>query len=109
MISVAFASLLLTAALPDQTAAAREAYARCLKEFVRAGVDKKMDGPAFEAALASACRDKEALFKTTLISADTAMGIKRAASEKASLEQISDYRLMAKEDFQAELASAPKP
>ena len=97
--------MLMAAPPPPQNAAAqgRESYARCLKDFVRASAEKKMDGPAFDAALAAACRDKETLFKNAMISSEVAMGVKRAVSEKGVLEEISTYRSMAKEDFQAEL------
>jgi hypothetical protein len=108
MISSALAMLLLAAA-PNTAAQSREAYARCLKDVVRTSAEKKLEAVAFETELASACKDKEATFKTHLLSADMALGMKRAASEKALAEQISDYRAMAKEDFQAALADGNSP
>lgn len=108
MISSALALMLLAAA-PNSATQSREAYARCLKEVVKTSVEKKLEAVAFDSALASACRDKETLFKTNMISADLAMGLKRASSEKAMSEEIADYRTMAKEDFKAALAEAPKP
>jgi D-alanyl-D-alanine dipeptidase len=106
MISIALVSMLAGAGSPSSEG--REAYARCLKEFKRVSLEQKMEPAAFDAAVATACRDKQLLFKTALINADVAMGMKRAASEKAIGEQIADYIAMAKEDFRAELASAPK-
>ena len=107
MISYALATMMLVAA--PNTAPVRQSYARCLKEFVREGVEKKMEVAAFSAAFDTACRDKEASFKNAQISADVAMGLKRAASEKAVTAEISDYRAMAKEDYEAALkASEPK-
>jgi heme oxygenase len=108
MISSALAMLLLAAA-PNGAAQSREAYARCLKDVVISSVEKKLEAVAFDAALASACRDKETLFKTQMISADMGMGIKRPSAEKAMSEEIADYRNMAKEDFKAALADSPKP
>jgi D-alanyl-D-alanine dipeptidase len=105
MILIALASM-LTAASPSSDS--RESFARCVKDFTRASLEQKMEAAAFDAAVANACRDKQALFKTALVNADVAMGLKRAASEKAIGEQIADYISMAKEDYRAELASAPK-
>lgn len=107
MISVALATLLLTAA-PNNAAESREAYARCLKDFMRSSLEQKMEAAAFDTALAGACQDKQALFKTTMVNADVAMGMKRPASEKAIAEQIADYVAMAKEDYRAELAATAK-
>ena len=110
MISSALAMLLLVVAAGKNPAAqSREGYARCLKYFVRVSAEKKMDSAAFEAALAAACRDKEALFKNTMVSSEVALGVKRAVAEKGIQEEISDYRSTAKEDFQAELTLASSP
>jgi hypothetical protein len=105
MISIALA-LFVAAGSPSSEG--REGYARCLKEFMRSSLEQKMEPAAFDGAVVSACRDKQSLFKTALINADLAMGMKRAASEKAIGEQIADYISMAKEDYRAELASAAK-
>jgi hypothetical protein len=107
MISIALASIIAVAA-GSPSSQGREGYARCLKDFMRASLEQKMEPAAFDTAVANACRDKQLLFKTALVNADVAMGLKRAASEKAVSEQIADYISMAKEDFRAELASAPK-
>ena len=107
MISLSLA--LLFVAAPDATAQNREAYARCLKDFVRTSLEQKMEPSAFDAAIAGACKEKEAPLKAALLNADLAIGLKRAASEKSTSEQIADYLLMAKEDYRADLASLPKP
>lgn len=107
MISIAFVSM-LAASAGSPSSESREGYARCLKDFMRASLEQKMEVAAFDTAVANACRDKQALFKTALVNADLALGMKRAASEKAIGEQIADYIAMAKEDYRAELASAPK-
>lgn len=108
MISSALAMLLLGAS-QNPTAESREAYARCLKDFVRTSAEQKMDAGAFDTAIASACKDKEALLRTALIKSDLAMGLKQAAAEKSTAEQIADYLTMAKEDYRADLASAENP
>ena len=106
MISIALA-LTLAAAGGSSPSQSREGYARCLKDFIGASVEKKMEPAAFDAAVAAACQDKLALFKAALASADAALGIKPAASAKATGEEIADYIAMAKEDYRAELTSAP--
>ena len=103
MVESAIAMLMLVAA-PNAMKENREAYAKCLKDVVRTSIDKKVDSAAFGTTLATACKDKEQALKASLLAADAAIGLKRAASEKISEEQIADYRLMAKEDFEA----APK-
>jgi hypothetical protein len=108
MISVALA-MLMAAPPATNPAQSREGYARCLKDLVRESADKKMDAAAFEAALAAACRDKEALFKNAMVSSEVGLGVKRAVAEQGMAEEISTYRTMAKEDFQASLAVAPNP
>lgn len=107
MISVVVALLLPVAA--DSPSKSRDAYARCLKEFVKTSAEKKLDSGAFAAALGGACKDKEALFKNVMVSSEVAMGIKRAVAEKGISDEINDYQSMAKEDYEAELASIPKP
>ena len=94
-------AMLMLAAAPNATSENREAFARCLKEHVRVSLEQKVSAEAFGSSLASACKDKEAALKNALIAADLAMGLKRAASEKSAAEQLADYRIMAKEDFEA--------
>ena len=108
MISSALAMLLAVAA-SNPTAENREGFARCLKELVSSSIEKKVDAATFAATLSGGCRDKEASFKAALIRSDLATGIKRAASEKAASEQIADYRLMAKEDFEAAAKTVTTP
>ncbi len=108
MISSALATLILLAA-PAATGQARENYARCLKDLVRTSIEQKVDATAFESTLAAGWKDKEAVFKNSHIASDVAMGLKRAAAEKAMADKIADYRAMAKEEhLEALKASAPQ-
>lgn len=108
MISLALASMLL-AASPAAPAQSREGYARCLKDFIRTSLQHKMEPAAFDTAIASACQDKQALFKSAMVASQVAEGMKRPASEKAIGEEIADYLLMAKEEYRAELAAVQTP
>jgi hypothetical protein len=108
MISTAIALVMFTAA-PEDASSVRSAYSRCLKEVVKTSVEKKLALTSFDSAVAAACADKEAQLKALLIKSGAATGLKRAVSEQATAEELRDYRTMAKEDFQAELASAPQP
>ena len=94
-------AMFMVAAASNSTADSREAFARCLKDHVRTSLEQKIAADAFGTSLAAACKDKEQTLRSALIAADLAMGLKRAASEKSAGEQISDYRIMAKEDFEA--------
>ena len=107
MISSVLALLLVAA--PDAVGQNREAYARCLKDFARASIEKKLEPAAFETELAAVCKDKEAVLKSALLKSDAAMGIKAAVSQKSTAEQIADYVAMAKEDYRFEFDSATKP
>jgi hypothetical protein len=108
MISSAIAMLLLVAAPGNPASQSRDGYANCLRELVRTSAEKKLDASAFDAALGSACRDKEASFKNAMVESEVKVGIKRAVAEQGIQQEIADYRVMAKEEFQAELASPPK-
>ncbi len=108
MISSAIAILLAVAAAEDPVEV-RRAYSRCLKEFVQTSLDKKVELVAFDSAFASACQDKEVRLKAMLIQSGITKGMKRNISEKATAEEIADYRIMAKEEFQSQLETTPKP
>ncbi len=108
MTSTVLAMLLLYAA-PNATSESREAYARCLKDFVRKSAEAKMEPAAFNSAIATACKDKEALLKTALNRDNAATGMKAAAADKNSSEQIADYLSMAKEDYRYGFEDAAKP
>ena len=108
MISLALATMLMTAA-PGAPTQSREGYARCLKDFIQTSLQQKMEPTAFDAAISSACQDKQALFKSAMVASQMAEGMKRPASEKAIGEEIADYLSMAKEDYRAELAAIKTP
>ena len=108
MISTALALMLLYAG-PNATSESREAYARCLKDFVRNSAEQKMEPAAFNTAIVTVCKDKEAALKAALTASDLAMGLKRAASQKSTAEQIADYLSMAKEDYKADFDASSKP
>jgi hypothetical protein len=104
MISVALTLMMAGPAVPVASVKlSREGYARCLKDLVRKSAEDKVEPPAFDAALAGACRDKEASFKAAMVGEQVSIGIKRAEAERAVLQDIEDYRSGAKEDFRASL------
>ena len=106
MISSAIAMLLMASA-PQASQDTRGDYSRCLKDFRKTSLDRKLDAVAVDTAFASACQDKEAVFRAAQIKSGVALGMKRAESEKATSEEIAEYRSLAKEEYRAELASAP--
>lgn len=105
MISSALAMMLLVAA-PDASGQARKDFARCINDFVKQGVEKKMEAAAFDGSVDAACKDKEAAFQAALISGYVSTGVKRPEAERMVVEQIGDYRITAKESFREFAAPA---
>lgn len=101
--------LALAVAASNPAANSREAFARCIKDVAKTQAATKADAATFSAALSGACKDQEAAFKSALLSADLKLGMSKAASEKAASEQIADYRLMAKEEFEDSLKTVTTP
>ena len=108
MISSALAMMLLVAA-PDASGQARKDFARCINDFVKDGVEKKMEAAAFDGAVDAACKDKEANFRTALVGGYVSTGMKRPEAERVVVEQIADYRITAKEAFREFLPPAETP
>ena len=99
MISSALALMLLAAPSPEAVARARNDYNRCVTAQLKKSLDAKAEEAAFVSDLATACGAKEAAFRATVISVDTAAGIKRAAAEEGANFEIEDMVANAKELF----------
>jgi hypothetical protein len=97
-------AMTLAAAAPGQSAAdsiarARKAYSACLSGFMKKGLKDGMEDAAFESGLAPACSGQEQAFRTAVIAADTAAGIKRAAAEENAGLEVEDILTNTKEMF----------
>jgi hypothetical protein len=107
-------AMLMMAPSPAVIATARRDYSMCLDAFMKKSIKDKMETPAFEAGLAPACAAKEAAFRTVVVAADVAVGIKRADAEENAKFEIDDIQLNIKETFRDTMAprsaaAAPTP
>jgi hypothetical protein len=104
MISSVLALALAAAApgpSPDAIARARKAYSACLGGFLKKGLKDGMEEAAFEAAIGPACTAQEQAFRTAVIAADTAAGVKRATAEENAGSEVDDMLLNTKEGFKS--------
>ncbi len=101
MISAVLAAMIAAAPAPaDKIAMARKDYSQCLRAFMDKGVKDKMEPAAFKAALATTCTDKEQVFRSAVIAADVAAGLKRASAEQNAALDIDDIRTNTAETFE---------
>lgn len=90
MISTVLAITLMVVQLP--AAGPRQEFASCLRAFMTAKLEARMEPPAFETELASACSAQENAYRTAYIQAATRTGDSRTmATQDAELE-VEDLR-----------------
>jgi hypothetical protein len=112
MISSLLAMTLAAAApgpSPDAIARARKAYSACLTGFMKKSLKDKAEEAAFASGLSPACATQEQAFRTTVVAADTAAGIKRAAAEENAKFEIDDLLTNAREMFKDHQANNTAP
>jgi hypothetical protein len=107
-------AMLMMAPSPAVIATARRDYSMCLDQFMKKGIKDKMETAAFESSLVPACAAKEAAFRTVVVAADIAVGIKRADAEENARFEIDDIQANIKETFRDTMtprtaASTPTP
>jgi hypothetical protein len=94
---------------PDAISRARKAYSTCLSGFMKKSVQDKVADAAFESGLAPACTAQEQAFRATVIAADVAAGIKRAAAEENAAFEVNDMLSNTKESFKNFKPAAASP
>lgn len=99
MISTVLAMLLMAPPSPTVIATARRDYSSCLSDFMKKGVKEKMEAATFESGLIPACAAKEAAFRSAVVAADMAAGIKRAEAEGNAKFEVEDLQTNIKETF----------
>jgi hypothetical protein len=104
MISALLAAMLLAPPSPAAIATARREYSACLAEFMKQGIRERMEPDAFDAGLVPACAAKEAAFRSVVIAADVAAGIKRADAEGNAKFEIEDLQTNIRETFRDTVA-----
>lgn len=92
--------LILAAASPaDDVAKARKDYASCLTGYTNDMSGKKMSSDEFVTGLKAKCADKEAAFRTALMTADKADGMTASESAQDADDQVSEYVEKMTDDF----------
>jgi hypothetical protein len=77
----------------------RQQYSRCLRTFLTAQLDERVAPAAFDTAIAGACSQQEAAYRTAYIAAATRAGDSRPAAERDVATEIADLRSNFKEQY----------
>ncbi|MGE0180215.1 MAG: hypothetical protein AB7O91_10400 [Sphingomonas sp.] len=85
----------------DTTRASREAFTRCLSQFVDASMRARKTAEQFQAEFAQACTAEQTAFRDAIISRDTAMRATRASAEESARLEIDDARANFADRFEA--------
>lgn len=107
-----FSTILVAATLAlaaNPTDAPRKAYAQCIEQFVKKGLDQKLSAADFEKALAPACAKEEAKLRETAIAYDMQDGVSRADAEKYIGEEINDLQSNMRTMYQEYLDTGTRP
>ncbi|AUW59213.1 hypothetical protein C1T17_15070 [Sphingobium sp. SCG-1] len=101
MLAISTALMLMLAGTPEEDmGAARKAYAKCLQDFTTDARDRKVAAADYKSGLKSKCADKEAAFRTAILAADKADGMKPDESAKDADDQIKEYLDKFGEDYE---------
>ena len=90
ILSVIAVSLMLPAQLPAATQ--RHQFATCLRTFTNEKVQARMPAAEFETALAAACREQEAAYRTAYVAAAIRTGDSRSRAEQDANIEVEDLR-----------------
>ena len=90
MLSSLFA--LAMAMQSDTTRASREAFARCLRQFVESSMQARKTEQQFQTEYAQACTAEQTAFREALIRRDMGMRATRASAEETANLEIEDAR-----------------
>ena len=90
MISTVLAMALMTVQLPG--AAQRQQFSSCLRSFMNAKLEARMEPAAFETELAAACSAQENAYRTAYIAAATRNGDSRTVATQDAEIEVEDLR-----------------
>ena len=76
----------------DPSAAARNAYTQCLRQFMDRGLDDRMTLDDFRAALPQQCTQQEQAFRQALIAREASFRTPRAEAEEIATMEVEDAR-----------------
>ena len=83
----------------DTTRTAREAFTRCLQNYVQRSIDNRMTQADFEAQYPQQCAAEQSAYREAIIRRDTANRVTRANAEEAAGLEIEDARINFSERF----------
>ncbi|MFN3726577.1 MAG: hypothetical protein ACK4SZ_09755 [Allosphingosinicella sp.] len=76
----------------DPSAAARNAYTQCLRQFMQRSLDDRMSLNDFRAALPQQCTQQEQAFRQALIAREASFRTPRAEAEETATMEVDDAR-----------------
>ena len=94
--ALAFGSVSLQ---PDPTRVSRDAFTRCLHDFVVSSVAARKSAEAFATELAQQCQSQETAYRAAVIRAETAARISQANAEEYATMEITDARRNSRESY----------
>ena len=93
MISVLLATALATTAMQSEAAnQARRAYSDCLRTFMRASLQQRMEPAAFETAMGTQCTTQATAYRAAMVQRDQRAGGSRARAEEDAQIMIDDTK-----------------
>ena len=89
----ALVSLSLAAAMQSDVAnQARRDFSTCLRTFMRASLEQRMEPAAFETAMAGQCTTQATAYRTAIVQRDQRAGGNRARAEEDARIMIDDTK-----------------
>lgn len=76
----------------DTTRASREAFTRCLGQFVQQSVSQRKTAEQFRTEYAQACMPEQTAFREAIVRRDMALRSTRASAQDAANLEIEDAR-----------------
>ena len=76
----------------DPSAAARNAYTHCLREFMERSLNERMSLNDFRAAVPQQCAQQEQAFRQALIAREASFRTPRAEAEETATMEVDDAR-----------------
>lgn len=76
----------------DTTRASREAFTRCLGQFVETSMRARRTAEQFRTEFAAACMAEETAFREAIVRRDTALRATRASAQEAANLEVEDAR-----------------
>jgi hypothetical protein len=81
-------------------ASERQQFSRCLRAFVDSKLAERMEAPAFQTAIATACAPQEAAYRAAYLTAATRAGDSRSRAQSDADIEVEDLRDNFKELFE---------